>query len=84
MTLKNLLFSETAGQFQTNLTQSILWLWSMGIQIHVSSNEGPRPVPRENISKILKKALTTFENLQNHWSNFNQTWFKTCVNWHQQ
>ena len=50
-----------------------------GKRIQVCSNEGPRPFPTGDNNKIAK-TLTNFLNLlQNHWTNFNQTWHKASL-----
>ena len=52
-----------------------------GKDIQDNSNEGPGLFPREDNSKITKSTLMKRENilLQNHWTNFNQTWHKTFL-----
>ena len=45
----------------------------LGKGIQFCSNEGPRPFPRGDNYEIAK---IHWQNLQNHWINFNQTWLR--------
>ena len=69
-------FSRTTGPVSTKLGTKHPWPWVKGIQ--VCSNEGPRSLLMRVNNEILD-ALETFRKilLQNHRTNFNQTWHKT-------
>jgi hypothetical protein len=49
--------------------------------IQVSIDKGPGFLQRgDNHKKILKNGVGSFKHLfQNHWANFNQTWYKSSL-----
>ena len=69
-------FSRTTGPNSTKHCTKHPWVE----RIHVCSNKGPHPFQRVDNYEIAN-TLTDFENLllQNHWTNFNQTWHKASL-----
>jgi hypothetical protein len=49
--------------------------------IQVSPHKGPGSLQRGNNRKKCKNEVGSFKNhlLQNHWANFNQTWYRSSL-----
>ena len=71
------IFSRTFGPISTKLGTKHPYV--KGIQ--VSSNEGPRPFPSGDNIVIAKIHWRNKKNplLQNHWTNFKQSWHKASL-----
>ena len=70
-----LFFSRITEPISTKLDTNNPWVKG----IHIGSNQGPCPFPRGDkygIAKLYRRNLKIFNLLQNHWTNFNETWHK--------